>query len=155
MTRLLEKIHEELRVSLSFDPLTCIEAFKFTRFDLGLVTHILQGMQLRPLTLSSILVMDQVRYKTSSSDTIPQQRLQDTLRSLQIFSKEIHPSLIKGTGRSKEGFSLFAYLDQTRSIGGRRVLKEWMMRPSREISVSHMWHPSLYNFERCYVAANQ
>ena len=30
-----------------------------------------------------------------------------TMESLQIFKEEVHPSLIKGKGRSKEGFSLY------------------------------------------------
>lgn len=30
-----------------------------------------------------------------------------SMESLQIFKEEVHPSLIKGKGRSKEGFSLY------------------------------------------------
>lgn len=57
----------------------------------------------------------------------------NTLSSLQIFHEEKHPNVISGRGRSKEGFSLFALLDQTRSRPGRSCLKEWMLKPLREV----------------------
>ncbi len=50
----------------------------------------------------------------------------------QIFAEERHPNVISGRGRSKEGFSLFALLDQTRSRPGRACLREWMLRPLRQ-----------------------
>lgn len=49
----------------------------------------------------------------------------------QIFQEERHPNVISGRGRSKEGFSLFALLDQTHSRPGRACLREWMLRPLR------------------------
>lgn len=52
-----------------------------------------------------------------------------TLSSLHIFSTEHHPLIAKGQGNSKEGWSLFSLLDRTKSKGGRRLLKEWMLRP--------------------------
>ena len=59
-------------------------------------------------------------------------RLDDNaLMSLQIFHEEKHPNVINGRGKAKEGFSLFSLLDQTRSRPGRKVLKEWMLRPLR------------------------
>lgn len=48
-----------------------------------------------------------------------------TLHSLHIFSTEHHPL----QGNSKEGWSLFSLLDRTKSKGGRKLLKEWMLRP--------------------------
>lgn len=36
-------------------------------------------------------------------------------------------------GRSKEGFSVFGLFDRTRSTAGRRCLKEWMLKPLRDV----------------------
>lgn len=44
-------------------------------------------------------------------------------KSLHIFSEEAHPNIVKGKGRSKEGFSVFGLLDRTRSLCGRKRLK--------------------------------
>jgi DNA mismatch repair ATPase MutS len=53
-----------------------------------------------------------------------------TLSALHIFAVERHPLLAaKGTGNSKEGFSLFSMLDQTKSRIGRQRLREWMLKP--------------------------
>lgn len=57
-----------------------------------------------------------------------------TLSALQIFSTEQHPLLFaEGYGNAKEGFSLFSYLDRTKSRGGRQKLREWMMRPLADL----------------------
>jgi DNA mismatch repair ATPase MutS len=52
-----------------------------------------------------------------------------TLRSLHIFSTEHHPLIAKGSGNSKEGFSLFTLLDRCKSKIGRQCLREWMLKP--------------------------
>ena len=52
-----------------------------------------------------------------------------SLRALQIFAEEVHPNVLKGVGRSKEGFSLFGLFDRTLSIVGRQKLKDWMSKP--------------------------
>lgn len=49
--------------------------------------------------------------------------------ALQIFSEEIHPNVIKGKGRSKEGFSLFGLFDRTNSLPGKQKLRDWMSMP--------------------------
>lgn len=49
--------------------------------------------------------------------------------ALQIFAEEIHPNVMKGKGRSKEGFSLFGLFDRTHSLPGRARLRDWMSRP--------------------------
>ena len=52
----------------------------------------------------------------------------------------MHPSCVKGQGRSKEGFSLLSLLDRTRSLLGRRLLKQWMLKPStnlKELACRH------------------
>jgi DNA mismatch repair ATPase MutS len=58
-----------------------------------------------------------------------------SLRALGIFCEEQHPNVLRGKGRSKEGFSLFSLLDRTRSIPGRKQLRDWMMAPSTDIKV--------------------
>ncbi|CAH0476482.1 unnamed protein product [Peronospora belbahrii] len=52
-----------------------------------------------------------------------------TLQSLQIFNHEAHPSLIKGSGRAKEGFSLFGLLNRTMTKSGGCMLRRWMLTP--------------------------
>jgi len=52
-----------------------------------------------------------------------------SLRALSIFVEDFHPSQIKGKGRSKEGFSVFAIFDRTSNTGGRRTLREWFRSP--------------------------
>jgi DNA mismatch repair ATPase MutS len=46
-----------------------------------------------------------------------------------VFCEEKHPNVISGRGRSKEGFSLMAILDRTRSEPGRVMLREWLSKP--------------------------
>ena len=52
-----------------------------------------------------------------------------SLAALQIFSEDKHPSIVKGFGKSKEGFSIFCLFDRTNSIIGRARLREWMRTP--------------------------
>ena len=58
----------------------------------------------------------------------------NTLNSLQIFSDDVHPSLLKGFGKNKEGFSMFCLFDRTHSASGKARLREWMRSPFSEIS---------------------
>lgn len=54
----------------------------------------------------------------------------DAFAALHIFATERHPLYAaKGSGHSKEGFSLFSLLDRTRSRAGRQRLREWMLKP--------------------------
>ena len=39
----------------------------------------------------------------------------ETLRALQIFEEDLHPSNIKNSGRSKEGFSLYGLMSTTKT----------------------------------------
>ena len=52
-----------------------------------------------------------------------------------VDALQAHPGLVKGTGKSKEGFSVVALLDRTVSAPGRRALYSWCRQPSldREI----------------------
>lgn len=74
--------------------------------------------------VAKLSVMQQQRYLQMDTNTF---------RSLQVFTDEIHPNLIKG-GKNKEGFSLFSLIDRTRSLPGREKLKEWMSRPLCDLS---------------------
>jgi DNA mismatch repair ATPase MutS len=56
---------------------------------------------------------------------------QGSFAALQIFAEEVHPNVMKGKGRSKEGFSLFGLFDRKDSLPGRQRLREWMSRPMR------------------------
>ncbi|EGG14783.1 mutS like protein [Cavenderia fasciculata] len=58
----------------------------------------------------------------------------NSLYSLQIFSNEQHPSCYS-FGNSKEGLSLFGILNKTKSKIGKRMLKSWFMRPSRQRTI--------------------
>jgi DNA mismatch repair ATPase MutS len=53
----------------------------------------------------------------------------NTLNALHIFHTEHHPVMAKGQSHTKEGFSLFALLDRTKSKMGRQCLKDLMLRP--------------------------
>ncbi|KAH9157823.1 hypothetical protein AeRB84_000378 [Aphanomyces euteiches] len=53
----------------------------------------------------------------------------NSLKALQIFSEEHHPSQVKSWEKSKEGFSVFALLDNTYTKSGRNVLRQWLLRP--------------------------
>lgn len=73
-----------------------------------------------------IFVGDIVRAQASTHMTVSA----DTLSALHIFAIEHHPLVAaKGSGNSKEGFSLFSLLDRTKSRAGRLLLREWMLKP--------------------------
>ncbi|KAI8804753.1 muts domain V-domain-containing protein, partial [Cladochytrium replicatum] len=62
----------------------------------------------------------------------------DAMCSLQIFCNEAHPGM--HSKRTKEGLSLFGLLDNTRTPAGRALLKQWFLRPSRDITVLRERH---------------
>jgi DNA mismatch repair protein MSH5 len=53
----------------------------------------------------------------------------ETLSSLHIIKEDYHPSKIKNPGRSKEGFSLLGILDRTKTAQGKKLLRQWVIRP--------------------------
>ena len=63
----------------------------------------------------------------------------ETFLSLGIFSDERHPSAHVG-GRAKEGFSLFALFNKTRSKPGERVLRRWFSRPTQDLATLRERH---------------
>ena len=60
---------------------------------------------------------------------------QNTLQYLDIFMTVNHPSLVKGMGREKQGFTIFSLLDQTHCALGRRLLKQFVY----SITMIHRW----------------
>jgi Mismatch repair ATPase (MutS family) len=93
---------------------------------LGSLLCFLQGSVFR-LEEGNTITVNSINYARSSQ----YMRIdKDTLHSLHIFSTEHHPLTgAKGSGKDKEGFSLFTLLDRTKSKMGRECLKEWMMKP--------------------------
>lgn len=77
------------------------------------------------MAVNQIVRANTAMYMTVSSEAIA---------ALQIFATEHHPLVItKGDGNSKEGHSLFSLLDRTRSHAGRQLLREWMLKPLRDV----------------------
>lgn len=70
------------------------------------------------LQLENYLYIDRVDTRLSLSQS------QHSLHSLDIYSMVPHPSLIKGMGREKQGFTMFNLLDRTKTALGRQLLKQ-------------------------------
>ena len=98
---------------------------------LGALLAFLQT-NLFPQERSGLLrINDIVRAKASSYMAISH----ETFSALHIFATERHPLVAaKGSGNSKEGFSLFSFLDRTRSRAGRTRLREWMLKPLTDVA---------------------
>ncbi|XP_014674149.1 PREDICTED: mutS protein homolog 5-like [Priapulus caudatus] len=58
----------------------------------------------------------------------------NTLRSLQIFHKERHPSAYKAPSYGKEGLSVFGIMNKCRSRLGAVELRLWFLRPTRDVA---------------------
>ncbi|KAG9468508.1 hypothetical protein GDO78_022581, partial [Eleutherodactylus coqui] len=56
---------------------------------------------------------------------------QDTFSVLQIFKREVHPSVYKMFSGGKEGFSLFGLLNQCQCKWGEKQMRLWFMRPTQ------------------------
>lgn len=57
-----------------------------------------------------------------------------TLDALGIFRLIQHP-VVSGSGRAKEGASLFSLVDRTRTGPGRCLLRRWLARPTQSLRV--------------------
>ncbi|XP_018596084.1 mutS protein homolog 5 isoform X1 [Scleropages formosus] len=75
-------------------------------------------LQFRPYTLKDIVFVDK-----------------DTYSVLQIFKLELHPSVYKLQSGEKEGLSLYGILNRCKCKFGSRLLRQWLMRPTRDMSV--------------------
>ena len=100
-----------------------------------------------------VSINDIVRAKASKHMSVSA----DTFSALHIFATERHPLVAsKGSGNSKEGFSLFSLLDRTRSRAGRAQLREWMLNPlidvaeitARQNGVELFIQPEMHNIAR-------
>jgi DNA mismatch repair ATPase MutS len=78
---------------------------------------------LRTFSLSEFLHMDAV-----------------TMIALNIFANQMHPCVVKSSGKSKEGFSLCALLDRTSSPAGKKLLRLWCKQPSLSIETIRQRH---------------
>ena len=66
-----------------------------------------------------------------------------TMRALDVVREEEHPSVIRGRGRQKEGFSLLTLLDRTRSRFGYATLRRWLLRPLTSVSEIEARHAAV------------
>jgi hypothetical protein len=66
-----------------------------------------------------------------------------TYAALGVFATAAHPGLVRGGGKAKEGFSLFALLDRTASAPGRRLLRAWLRQPSLDLDVLQHRHDAV------------
>ena len=83
----------------------------------------------RPLSIPNYMHIDRVIELTPV-------HLKTTLHSLDIFSTVNHPSLIKGLGREKQGFTMYSLLDQkVISPLGRRLLKQCVSSITRSMCI--------------------
>ncbi|KAM4600374.1 mutS protein homolog 5 [Polymixia lowei] len=62
---------------------------------------------------------------------------QDTYSVLQIFKSERHPSVYKLQSGEKEGLSLYGILNRCRCKFGSKLLRQWFLRPTRDLAVLH------------------
>lgn len=97
----------------------------------GSLLSFLQSTHFRLDEGGTMFVNDIVRAKAASMHMMLSS---ETLSALHIFATEHHPLVAaKGSGNSKEGFSLFSLLDRTRSRCGRQRLREWMLKPLMDV----------------------
>lgn len=76
-----------------------------------------------------------------------------TLAALHIFQSEQHPlAAAKGASNTKEGFSLFSLLDNTKSRAGRQRLREWMLQPLRDLETIRLRQDGVALFLRPQMA---
>uniref|UniRef100_M4AF55 MutS protein homolog 5 n=1 Tax=Xiphophorus maculatus TaxID=8083 RepID=M4AF55_XIPMA len=59
----------------------------------------------------------------------------DTYSVLQIFKSDLHPSVYKLQSGEKEGLSLYGILNRCRSKFGSKLLRQWFLRPTRDLAV--------------------
>ncbi|XP_029598957.1 mutS protein homolog 5-like isoform X1 [Salmo trutta] len=63
---------------------------------------------------------------------------QDTYSVLQIFKSELHPSVYKLQSGEQEGLSLYGTLNHCRCKFGSKLLRQWFLRPTRDLAVLNM-----------------
>jgi len=63
-----------------------------------------------------------------------------SMRALDITRLEEHPSVIRGRGRPKEGFSLLTLLNRARTSTGATLVRRWLSRPLTNLQVRRPLH---------------
>ncbi|OQV17815.1 MutS protein-like protein 5 [Hypsibius exemplaris] len=71
---------------------------------------------------------------------------QNSLNALRVFHSNQHPSAFKSGTGGKEGFSLFALFNHCRSGVGKKLLKLWFSRPTRNLSTLRSRHQAVRFF---------
>ncbi|KAI9018714.1 DNA mismatch repair protein MutS [Phycomyces nitens] len=102
--------------------------------------------QIEDCTLSSTSIgskMYPLSLKTFASKLCVQINA-ETSRSLGLFEKDTHPNMHQKRG--KEGLSLFGVLDQTVTPLGHHLLRQWLQRPSLDISLLDTRHQAIEYF---------
>lgn len=111
-----------LSAIIDFDSKVLVQA-------LGALIYYLQS-KVFPLDTSGIITVHRIVQAWASTHM---KLSSTTFSALHIFSTEHHPLIAKGCGNAKEGFSLYAQLDRTKSKGGRQLLRQWMLKPLAQL----------------------
>lgn len=126
----------------------------------GLICHLLHSAifaQLESDRLYSPVLIHSIR-PIPDTDLVRVDLL--TRESLSIFVSEAHPSAgggpRPGGARAKEGFSVFSLMNQTRTPGGARMLREWMENPVKELELiqERLDHVEYFTLEENTVSAD-
>ncbi len=126
----------------------CNYTFLFYRFSYLKQFHVIHNQQLEDSFVTHVSFFNLEDFVLIDSNV---------LQSLQIFNSESHPSVIKGRGREKEGFSIFGLMDRTKCAMGRKMLRQWFLKPSRNIDLISERHSefsltlSLYIYMYIYI----
>lgn len=64
----------------------------------------------------------------------------DSLMSLQIMSDEPHPNMHMSMRRAESGLSLSSLLNKCKSPAGRKLMRQWILRPLKTINAIRKRH---------------
>ena len=85
----------------------------------SLLHHVLSQSCLESCKDGVVVINDVVALQNESYMRLDK----DTIQALNVFPRELHPNVIHGRGRAKDGFGLFALLDRTKSEPGKERLR--------------------------------
>ena len=69
-----------------------------------------------------------------------------SFKALDIAKLEEHPSLVRGRGMPKEGFSLLSLMNRAKCKQGSRTLRRWLSRPLTNVTDIHQRHDAVQYF---------
>ncbi|XP_031659242.1 mutS protein homolog 5 [Oncorhynchus kisutch] len=101
-------------------------------------------LQFHAYTLKDVVYVDQDTYRSVPLETNTNKHTHThTLGHvccvcssvLQIFKSELHPSVYKLQSGEKEGLSLYGILNHCRCKFGSKLLRQWFLRPTRDLAV--------------------